>query len=70
MRHIPSDFVIGGIYLPPLLVASGLGLVAAALTAALLNRTHLTRYFFYPPLVVVSLALLYTGFIALLFLGM
>jgi hypothetical protein len=60
MPHIPSEFSIGGVYLPPLLVAAMLGTVAAAVTARILNRVRLSRYFFYPPLVFVALAVIFT----------
>ena len=51
MSLIPSEFSIGGIFMPPLLMASILGSIAAMVTARLLNRYRLSRYFFYPPLV-------------------
>lgn len=60
MELIPSEFAIGGVYMPPLLVASVLGTIAATLTARALNRYRLSRYLFYPPLVFVALAALYT----------
>ena len=60
---VPSEFAIGGIYFPPLLIASMLGVVATALTAALLNRYRLSRFFFYPPLVFLALAVIYSGLI-------
>jgi hypothetical protein len=60
MTYIPHEFAIGGVYLPPLLVAAFLGLIAAMLTARLLNRYRLTRYFFYPPLVFLALVAIYT----------
>ena len=60
MPHIPSEFQIGGVYLPPLLVAAILGTIAAAVTAGILNRVRLSRYFFYPPLVFVALAVIFT----------
>jgi len=60
MTHIPHEFTIGGVYFPPLLIAGTLGLTAAVLTAMLLNRYRLSRYFFYPPLVFVALAAIYT----------
>jgi hypothetical protein len=60
MNRIPSEFTIGGIYLPPLLVAGCIGLLLALWTARLLNRYRLSRYFFYPPLVFAALAMLYT----------
>jgi hypothetical protein len=60
MNSIPNEFAIGGIYLPPLLVAGCLGVLLAYWTARLLNRYRLSRYFFYPPLVFVALTVLYT----------
>ncbi len=60
MHYIPKEFAIGGVYFPPLLIAGILGLAAAVLTAMLLNRFRLSRYFFYPPLVFVALAAIYT----------
>ena len=44
---IPSEFNLNGVYLPPLLVAGLLALIATWLTAAALNRYRLSRYFFY-----------------------
>ena len=63
MQYIPSEFAIGGVYFPPLLIAGILGAVAAALTALLLNRYRLSRFFYYPPLVFLALAVIYTGFL-------
>ena len=63
MYFIPHEFTIGGVYFPPLLIAAFLGVVAAALTAIALNRYRLSRFFFYPPLVFVALAVIYTGLI-------
>ncbi len=63
MHYIPKEFTIGGIYFPPLLIAGILGVAAAVLTVILLNRYRLSRYFFYPPLVFVALAVIYTGLI-------
>jgi hypothetical protein len=60
---IPHEFTIGGVYFPPLLIAGILGVTAAALTAIALNRYRLSRFFFYPPLVFVALAVIYTGLI-------
>ena len=66
MTLIPKEFAIGGVYFPPLLIAAILGVLAAALTAMLLNRYRLSRYFFYPPLVFVALAIIYTVLIGTL----
>ena len=60
---MPHEFAIGGVYMPPLLIAAILGTIAAVVTARLLNRYRLSRYFFYPPLVFVALAIIYTVFI-------
>ena len=66
---IPHGFAIGEVYMPPLLVAAFLGLIAAFVTAHLLNRYRLTRYFFYPPLVFVTLTIIYTIFIGTFIIG-
>lgn len=60
MHFIPSEFAIGEVYMPPLLVASVLGILAATLTAQQLNRRRLSDRFFYPPLVFVAMAVIYT----------
>ena len=60
MNTIPSEFAVGGVYLPPLLVAGCLGVLLAYWTAGLLNRYRLSRYFFYPPLVFVALSIIYS----------
>ena len=60
MQLIPSEFSIAGVYLPPLLIAGLLGAVAAWLTAQLLNRYRLSRFFAYPPLVFLALTVIYT----------
>ena len=58
MKPIPHEFAIGEVYMPPLLVAAFLGLIAAFVTAHLLNRYRLTRYFFYPLLVFIALTII------------
>ena len=60
MNMIPKEFTISGVYFPPLLIASTLGVLAAAATAMMLNRYRLSRYFFYPPLVFIALTAIYT----------
>ncbi len=63
MYFIPKEFVIGGVYLPPLLIAGILGVLAAALTAMLFKRYRLLRFIYNPPLVFLALAVIYTGLI-------
>ncbi len=45
MQYLPHEFAIGGVYFPPLLLASILGVLLAVLTALLLNRYRLSRFF-------------------------
>jgi hypothetical protein len=66
MSFIPHEFAIGGVYMPPLLIAAIFGTIAAVVTARLLNRYRLSRYFYYPPLVFVALAIIYTVLIGTL----
>jgi hypothetical protein len=68
--YIPHEFTLGGVYFPPLLIAALLGVLAAVLTAMLLNRYRLSRFFFYPPLVFIALAVIYTGLIGTFFIPM
>jgi hypothetical protein len=63
MNDIPHEFAIGGVFMPPLLVAGLFGALAAVITIRLLNRYRLAKYFFYPPLVFLALAVIYTGLI-------
>lgn len=58
--NIPTELAIGGVYMPPLLVAAIFGTVLAALGARLLNRYRLSHYLFYPPLVFVALTVIFT----------
>jgi len=63
MNLIPHEFAIGGVFMPPLLIVSILGALASVVTARLLNRYRLSKYFFYPPLVFLALTVIYTVFI-------
>ena len=58
--RVPSELAIGGVYMPPLLVAVILGTLLAVVTARWLNRRRLSRHFFYPPLVFVAMTVIYT----------
>jgi hypothetical protein len=60
MNFIPIEFAIGDVYFPPLLIAAILGVILAWLTAKQLNRYRLSRFFFYPPLVLLAFAVIYT----------
>jgi len=60
MNLIPHEFAFGGIFMPPLLVASLFGAIAAVITIRLFNRYRLAKHFFYPPLVFLALMAIYT----------
>ena len=68
MNRMPHEFVIGGVYMPPLLVATMLGFVAAFATVNLLNRYRLHKYFAYPPVVLMALIVIYTVIFATFFI--
>ena len=68
MFGVPHEISILGVYFPPMLLAAMPGVAAAGLTAVLLNRYRLSRFFVYPPLVFVSLSILYTSLIGALWL--
>ncbi|RLA04414.1 MAG: DUF1656 domain-containing protein [Gammaproteobacteria bacterium] len=69
MLPIPHELAIGGVYLPPLLVAAVFGVSLALLSGHLLNRYRLSRYFFYPPLVMVAMMIFYTVLIGTFVIG-
>lgn len=57
---VPHEFNIGEIFITPLLVAAILGVIAAYITARILNKYRLSKHFFYPPLVMVAMMVIYT----------
>jgi len=65
MNFIPSEVEIAGVYMPPLLPAGILGLVAMMLTVYLLNRYRWSRFFIFPQLVMLALATIYTCIIGI-----
>ena len=64
MHLIPHELHIGEVFFPPILLDAALGLVAASITAGLLNRFRVSRYFYYPSLVLIALAVIYTGLLS------
>ena len=69
MLPIPHEFAIGGVYLPPMLIAAILGVLGSILSARLMNRYRLSRYFFYPPLVMLAMMTVYTVLIGTFIIG-
>ena len=68
MFGIPHEISIAGVYFSPMLLSAIPGVAAAGLTAVLLNRYRLSRFFVYPPLIFVALSVLYTSLIGALWL--
>lgn len=58
--QIPHEIHIGEVFIPPLLIAGILGIIATSITAKLLNKYRLSKYFYYPPLAMVALMVIYT----------
>ncbi len=65
MSLIPSEVNLTGVYMPPLLVNISLAFVLTMVTASLLNRYRLSRYFIYPNLVIVAMTAIYTVILSL-----
>jgi hypothetical protein len=65
VSFIPSEVDLTGVYFPPLLVNGVLGVILTLLTAYLLNRYRLSRYFFFPHLVMGAMAAIYTVILSL-----
>ncbi len=69
MTPIPHEFIIAGVYLPPMLIASFLGLIAAIFTGRVFNHYGIVKYFYYPPLVTISLAVIYSILLSTFVIG-
>lgn len=57
---VPHEFAIGGVLLPPILIAVVLGLFATIATVRMLNRYRLSRHLSYPQLAFVAIVAIYT----------
>ena len=68
MHLFPHELYVGEVFFPPMLLDAVLGLAAASLTARLLNRFRLSRYFYHPPLVLIALSVIYTGLFSIFLL--
>lgn len=65
----PSELSFFGLYLPPVLVVVVLGLVGAWVVATFLNRTRLSRFIWNPQLAFLSIWILCSAIIGLLFIA-
>ena len=61
MLLIPHELRVGEVFFPPMLFDVVLGLVVATITARLSNRFRVSRYFYYPSLVLIALTVIYIG---------
>ncbi len=57
---MPHDFFIGDVYVPPLLVAAMAALLLASPTTRFMRKHGVMDWFANPPLVFMSLVVLYT----------
>ena len=65
----PHEFVLGGVYMPPMLVAAFFGLLATVGSVKLINRFRLANYFSHPAVVFLALVVIYTIIIGTFFIG-
>ena len=65
LAGVPSEVQILGMYFPPLFVSIVAGGMCAMVFAKLLNATHVSRFFWHPPLAYAALWLLATALIGL-----
>jgi len=65
MSLMPSEVDLTGVYITPLLVNFGLAIILTFVTAYLLNRYRLSRYFMFPHLVMTAMATIYTVILSL-----
>lgn len=63
MLPVPREVDLFGVYLSPLLLATALAVVLAAITANALNRFRLSRFIAQPALVFIAIVAIYTTII-------
>ena len=68
MFGVPQEISISGVYFPPMLLAGMLGVLLTIGTARVLNRYRLSRFFVYPPLIFLALAVLFTSLVGALWI--
>ena len=62
--NLPIEAAIGGIYFPPILLATVSGVLLAWCITRLLNRLGLSQFIWYPPLFFLALAVICTGLVS------
>lgn len=66
--ELPMEISLGGVFFPPLLLASIAGVLVAALITMTMNRYDWNRFVWHPPLFFVSLAVICAGIIRISFI--
>ncbi len=61
MSNVPHEIAILGIFCPPLLVATMIGMFLAWGTKYILTRLQLSHYLASPPLVYIALTIIFTS---------
>jgi len=62
--NLPIEAAIGGVYFPPILLATVSGVVLAWVITRLLNKLELTQFIWYPPLFFLALSVICTGLVS------
>ena len=62
--RLPIETSIGGVYFPPILLATILGVLMAWCITRLLNRFGLAEFIWYPSLFSLALAVICTGLVS------
>jgi hypothetical protein len=62
--NLPIEVSIGGVYFPPILLASVSGVLLAWCVTRMLNRFGLAQYIWHPPLFFLALAVICTGLVS------
>ena len=65
----PHEIAIAGVYLPPMLVAAFLGVIATVLSVRLISHYKLSKYFAFAPVVLLALMVIYTVFFGTFIIG-
>ena len=66
--NLPIEVSIGGVYFPPILLATVSGVVLAWGITRLLNKLGLAQFIWYPPLFFLALAVICTGLVSFIIL--
>ena len=66
--NLPIEVSLFGIYFPPILLASVLGVLVAWCITRLLNKFGLAQFIWYPPLFFLALAVICTGLVSFIIL--